>query len=363
VRLLYFSRDYTPHDHRFLAALAHTRHSVYFLRLERRDNSVEGRPLPKNIEAIPWSGGRRPITFLDIPGLYLALKDVLRQIDPDLTHAGPLQNCAWLVALTGFRPLVSMSWGYDLMHDAERNAFWRWITRFTLRRSAVMVGDCDAVRRQAIRFGMATDRIVTFPWGVDLNQFAPGDQIQMCTDRFSLLSTRSWEPIYGVDVLARAFVQVARQRSDIKLVMLGGGSQADLIRKIFADGGVLDQVLFRGHVEQANLPDYYRSADLYLSASHTDGSSVSLLEAMASGCPAVVSDIPGNREWVRPGVNGWLFRDGDSDAMAQAVLEAIEQHKSLADKGMAARRVAEQRADWRKNFPKLLHAYDVAINS
>ncbi len=173
-----------------------------------------------------------------------------------------------------------------------------------------------------------------------------------------MLSVRSWEPIYGVDVLARAFVQVARQRSDIKLVIPGGGSQADLIRKIFTDGGVLDQVLFPGHIEQANLPDYYRSADLYLSASHTDGSSVSLLEAMASGCPAVVSDIPGNREWVRPGVNGWLFRDGDSDAMAQAILEAIEQHKSLADKGMAARRVAEQHADWRKNFPKLLHAYD-----
>ena len=363
MRLLYFSRDYTPHDHRFLAALAHTGNSVYFLRLERRDNSVDGRPLPENIEAIPWRGGRRPITVIDIPGLYLALKEVLRQIDPDLIHAGPLQSCAWLVALTGFRPLVSMSWGYDLMHDAERNAFWRWITRFTLRRSAVMVGDCDAVRRQAIRFGMAADRIVTFPWGVDLTQFAPGDQIQMSPDRFSLLSVRLWEPIYGVDVLARAFVQVARQHTDVELVMLGGGSQADLIRKIFADGGALDQVHFPGHIEQANLPDYYRSADLYLSASHTDGSSVSLLEAMASGCPAVVSDIPGNREWVRPGVNGWLFRDGDSDAMAQAILEAIEHHKSLADMRKAARRVAEQRADWRKNFPELLHAYDVATNS
>jgi glycosyltransferase involved in cell wall biosynthesis len=104
-------------------------------------------------------------------------------------------------------------------------------------------------------------------------------------------------------------------------------------------------------------------ADLYLSASHTDGSSVSLLEAMASGCPVVVSDIPGNREWVRSGVNGWLFKDGDSNAMAQSILLAIETRGTLAEMGMAARQIAEQRADWRKNFPKLIQAYFLAMSS
>jgi glycosyltransferase involved in cell wall biosynthesis len=363
VRVLYFSRDYTPHDHRFLAALAESDHAIYYLRLEQRGHPVEARPLPPNIEAVSWSGGQRPASLLDLPGLFIGLKEVLRRVKPDLIHAGPLQSCAWLAAMTGFRPLVSMSWGYDLMQDAERNAFWGWMTRFTLRRSTVMVGDCDAVRNQAIRFGMQRDRIVIFPWGVDLTRFAPGSSDRKNSERFTLLSVRSWEPVYGVDAIARAFVRAAQQHPDLYLVMLGAGSQAELIQNIFSEGGVVERVAFPGQVSQTALPDYYRDADLYLSASHTDGSSVSLLEALASGCPVLVSNILGNREWVQPGINGWLFKDGDSVAMAQAIIQAKEQRQNLAEIGLAARRIAEQRADWRKNFPELLHAYSLAVSS
>jgi len=148
-----------------------------------------------------------------------------------------------------------------------------------------MIGDCEAVRNQAIRFGMERDRIVIFPWGVDLKQFAPVNPSQQKSGRFTLLSVRAWEPVYGVDVIARAFVQVAREHPNVVLVMIGAGSQTELIHDIFTKGGVLERVSFPGQVSQMALPNYYQIADLYLSASHTDGSSVSLLEAMASGCP------------------------------------------------------------------------------
>ena len=71
-------------------------------------------------------------------------------------------------------------------------------------------------------------------------------------------------------------------------------------------------------------------ADLYISASHVDGSSVSLMEALACGLPCVVSDIPANKEWVTDGVNGWIFPDGDVDALAEIILKAVEKRESLA---------------------------------
>jgi hypothetical protein len=52
MRIIYFSRDYTTHDHRFLFALARTEHKVYYLQLERRGPSLEDRPLPPEIERI-----------------------------------------------------------------------------------------------------------------------------------------------------------------------------------------------------------------------------------------------------------------------------------------------------------------------
>ncbi len=171
MRILYFSRDYTTHDHRFLSALAKTEHQVYYLRLEGGGQVLEDRPLPPEIEQVEWAGGNDPATLKDGLRLLDDLRRVIRQVNPDLIHAGPIQRSAFLVALSGFHPLVSMSWGYDLLHDAQINPFWRWSTRYTLHHSAAMVGDCDTIRQLAISYGMPNDRIVTFPWGIDLHHF------------------------------------------------------------------------------------------------------------------------------------------------------------------------------------------------
>jgi glycosyltransferase involved in cell wall biosynthesis len=372
MRVLYFTRDYTPHDWRFLNALAETEHKVFYLRLEQQGTSLEDRPLPPQIEVIPWQGGRKPFRPKDFPRLSIDLKRVIRYINPDLVHAGPIQTAAFLTALSGFQPLVSMSWGYDLLRDAERNAVWRWVTRYTLARSAVLVGDCETVRARAIAYGMRAERVVTFPWGVDLKHFAPAlsEEERLAFRRrwgwgeqaFVLISVRAWEPIYGVEELAHAFVQVSRELPQVCLIMLGNGSLAGRIRRIFLQGGVLDRVQFPGQVSQANLPQYYRSADLFVSASHSDGTSISLLEAMACGCPVLVSDIPGNREWVSHGVQGWLFETGSAEALASAIRRAVEERDRLSQMGRAARHLAEQRADWSQNFPQLLEAYRLAAS-
>ncbi len=82
------------------------------------------------------------------------------------------------------------------------------------------------------------------------------------------------------------------------------------------------------------------------------------MEALASGLPCLVSDIPGNREWIEEGGNGWLFRDGDADDLAEKILYALKHRRSFKKIGEAARRTAEQKADWQKNFGKLLQAYE-----
>jgi glycosyltransferase involved in cell wall biosynthesis len=160
-----------------------------------------------------------------------------------------------------------------------------------------------------------------------------------------------------VDVLARAFVKVAQERDDVNLLLLGGGSQGHLLRQIFEGGGVLDRVAFVGQISQTVLPEWYHRADLYISPSHVDGSSVSLMEALACGLPCLVSDIPANKEWVTEGENGWLFRDGDANHLAQKILAAIAQRETLPQVGQSSRRVAELRADWKNNAEALMKVY------
>ena len=370
MRVLYFSRDYSPHDYRFLAALAATEHEIYYLRLESDPRQNEDRPVPSQIHQVRWAGGKGRFRWRDVLGLKSDLQRVVKQIRPDLVHAGPVQTCAFLAALTGFRPLLTMSWGYDLMQDADRNRWWSWVTRYVLRHSTFFVSDAEVTRQKAIAYGMRPDCTAVFPWGVDLKHFRPAvaapAKAGVCKPTradaaFIIFCNRSWEPLYGVDVLAKAFVKVAAQRAGARLLLLGGGSMAKTIRQILMQGNALERTQLPGHISQADLPRWYQMADLYVSPSHVDGSSVSLMEALACGRPVLVSDLPANREWVTEGRNGWLFPDDDADALAAGILGAMDRRADLPKLGRQAREVAEQRADWSVNFGLLLDAYEQAV--
>ncbi|HNA56176.1 MAG TPA: glycosyltransferase family 4 protein, partial [Anaerolineales bacterium] len=147
------------------------------------------------------------------------------------------------------------------------------------------------------------------------------------------------------------------QNENVDLILLGGGSQGAKIRQILQSGGVLERVTFGGQISQTDLPRWYHMADLYISPSHVDGSSVSLMEALACGLPCLVSDIPANKEWVFENENGWLFRDGDANDLAEKILAAISQREKLPEIGRASRSTAEMRADWKKNAEALMNVY------
>jgi glycosyltransferase involved in cell wall biosynthesis len=367
MRILYFSKSYTPHDYRFLSSLSKTKHEIYYVKLEANQRQTEDRPVPSKVQQILWAGGQREFRWRDVPRLTLGFRRLTKEIKPDLIHAGPIQTCAFIAVLSGFRPVLTMSWAYDLVQEAERNAWMKHITQYVLRNSAYFISDARVTRDRAVAFGMNPDWTVIFPWGIDLESFVPKPSAtrksSIANRKFlTLFCSRTWEPIYGVDILAKAFVKVAASNPKVDLILLGGGSQGAYIHQIFMNGGVLDRVHFGGQVRQNDLPRWYHMADLYISPSHMDGSSVSLMEALASGLPCLVSDIPGNREWVVDGENGWFFRDGDVDDLAEKISLAIKNRRSFKKIGEAARKTAEQKADWEKNFGKLLEAYEKTIS-
>jgi glycosyltransferase involved in cell wall biosynthesis len=266
-----------------------------------------------------------------------------------------------------------MSWGYDLVMDADKSWWMKQVTSYTLRRSAYFTSDANVSRNKAVSFGMNPEKTVIFPWGTDIEHFVPRKEERrkksassknrqssvVSRKSVTLFCSRTWEAIYGVDVLAKAFVKVACVNSDVNLILLGGGSQGANIRRILMNGGVMERVHFGGQVGQRDLPRWYHMADIYISPSHVDGTSVTLLEALASGLPCLVSDIPGNKDWIEEGVNGWTFRDGDVDDLAEKILLAIKSRRSFKKIGDAARKTAEEKADWSKNFGKLLDTYHV----
>ena len=358
LRVLYITQGDSAHDRRFLRAMRQANVETGVVRLSQ---SAAHRPVPAGVaDFSPRSAPGR-----DAFGRTLRMRNHLRRVGhefaPTVIHAGPIQQGAFLAGLAGLRPLISMSWGSDLLLGARRGA-GRWKARWALSRSHLLLCDCQTVRRMALDLGMAQERIVVFPWGVDLERFRPGRSGRVrrqlgWDDEFVLLSARSFEPIYGVDVLVDAFLRLAPAEPRLRLLLLGDGSLRPSLQRRVEQAGLHSRVRFVGAVAEEALPEYYRSADLYVSGSHSDGTSVSLLEAMACGLPVVVSDLPSNQEWVEPGVQGWLFPDGDSCALAGGIGQALAVARRRASMGKCARELVEREADWRRSAHMLVDAY------
>jgi glycosyltransferase involved in cell wall biosynthesis len=149
--------------------------------------------------------------------------------------------------------------------------------------------------------------------------------------------------------LLQAFLQAYKADNRLRLILIGGGTESQRIHEFVSDNSLEDVVLMPGKLPHPELPKWFRAATAYVSCAKCDGTSVSLLEAMSTGLPVVVSDIPSNREWVRQDENGWLASDADQFARRLLTVSQLtnDQHEAIS---RANRQLVHERADWDRNF-------------
>jgi len=369
VRVLYFSDNGSGHNRRFLEKLSSSGLEVWFLDCSRKQ-PPDGW-LPSGVRL--WepehtvSSGLAPNEYR---GFLPEFQRCVNQIEPDLVHAGPVQSSAFVGALSGFHPLVVVSWGSDILLHAKRDSAWKEATAIALHGADGFFCDCDAVRKEAKEFSSIPDSsIAQFPWGVRSGLFSPSGplpsdkRITIDPETVPIISTRSWEHLYGITTLMMAF-QIAYSRDPrLRLFLLNHGPEAGYVKNFIADHQLGNAVFTPGTIASEELPAWYRAAKGYVSCTESDGTSVSLLEAMATGLPVVVSNLPANREWVKEGENGWLARAGSPEEFASKFLclAGLEENER---KAIAARnqKIVAERADWDKNFPRLLTLYDHVVS-
>ncbi len=294
-----------------------------------------------------------------------AFEQVLSSVRPDLVQAGPTQLCGFMAALADVQPFLLMTWGSDILVDTNRNAYWRWVTHYTLRKADAVLCDSQAVEEKIQQLAPGVRKVLTFPWGINRHQVKhKQNRLTLIEDLgwdncFIVFSNRSWEPVYNINTLIDAFEQAHHQYSHSRLLLLGDGSlRADIQASIAAKN--LNRAIYQaGRISEQDMPRFLDLAHVYVSCAYSDGTSISLLEAMGQGLPVIVSDIPSNREWVAHTRNGWLAPAGDPDTFAKYMIAASllssEQREQIAQDN---RSIIRQRADWDENINLLLRYFD-----
>jgi glycosyltransferase involved in cell wall biosynthesis len=105
------------------------------------------------------------------------------------------------------------------------------------------------------------------------------------------------------------------------------------------------------------MPNLLAQSDIYVYTSPYDGTSVSLLEALASGVFPVVTDIPSNREWIADGDNGFLVPEENESLLAKKIIEVIRNHKLKGEACIKNHKIIEQKAHWKENIRKIEELY------
>ena len=258
--------------------------------------------------------------------------------------AGPLDSVTR--HLIGLRaPVIGLSWGFDLHHMTDT----AWLGDL-----AGLIVDSKATHGIAVRAGVSAESITTLPWGVDLQQFTPSgpkvnpNEFDLPAECSIVLSLRAHEPMYRVQDIIECFAQIAETHPQAHLVV---GHQGSLTAELQAHAhhrGLDDRVRFIGQLPEEELPQILRTASVYVTASEVDGTSVTLLQAMACGTPVLASDTPGNREWVDP-ETGFLATTGSPESFAAQLDRILSNPEQAKARSRHARDTVQTRADWQAN--------------
>ncbi|WP_181003428.1 glycosyltransferase [Microbacterium sp. CJ77] len=296
-----------------------------------------------------WRSSGMDVSAPDLRGVQDSSGALLREIEdfaPDVTQVGPLTGrSAELVLKHWNGPLISTSWGYDLLLDAETSERAREIAIKALELADLVFVDSVATNEAAVRIGVDPRIIATFPWGLDPEWLNLPAHRPLGPDP-TFLSIRRHDPMYRVEDALEAFLAIAPSYPQSQLVIAGNGSLTPGLVERAMSSRSAAQVRFVGELSPAELRQWMADADAYVSASVVDGTSVSLLEAMAAGLPVVVSDIPGNAAWVGE-ATGHTFPTGDVHALSRVMNDFCTQSSGFAED--AARRASQATLAIREN--------------
>jgi glycosyltransferase involved in cell wall biosynthesis len=237
---------------------------------------------------------------------------------------------------------------YPDVVSGRRRSLNAWaLSRLADRVNAVCGFSAGAL---ATKDGFPPERIEVIPNGVELGEFEPSMSRETARrgaglplDARLIVSIARFHPVKDHATLIRAFAALSPRQPAARLVLAGEGPLRADLESLAARLGVTGRVDFLG--VRDDVPSLLKAADVFCLTSLSEAASLTVLEAMAAGVPIVLTDVGGNPELVRDGVEGLLVPRGDASAAAAAL------DRVLSDAGLAGRlaRAAESRV--RERYP------------
>jgi len=354
MRIAVLTHGISPFGYLYTEAFRHWEHEAQVFSLT---------PVPKKVCAEPVTvvgpGGFRP---WDTPSRWPYLKAILplrramRTYEPDVVFGVYMSSGGVLACLSGGRRAVVSAQGSDV-NTRVGSRLWGMVFRWEARRALFVHAVSEPLADKLVRdFRIPESQIVVAPIGVDtaaLTYTEPASR----PHANRIICTRAHTAVYDQATPLRALRRLKDRgvESHVTFIDFRG---AERTKAMVEEMDLRRRVDFRPPYTYDELPDVLAKADVYVSASRSDGTSLSLLEVLSTGTFPVVSDIEANRAWVEDGKNGLLFPVGDDEALADCLQRAFADDALRARAARLNRRIVCERGDLYDAAWKLLAAFE-----
>ena len=275
------------------------------------------------------------------------IRRLIQRIDPDLVHAHFITKYGFHLPDDRKRPTLVTAWGDDILILPPQSRLIRHFTRRVLERVDRIHAVSEHLRQRIMAdYGIAPEKIRHVPFGIDTASFSPDHRDYGRRDPVVIFSNRGFFPVYDSATLVDGFARAHAVEPTTRLLLKGDGPEEQATRAHVSSLGLDGDITFEGRTGYEQVPEDLRRADIFVSTATSDGTPVSLLEAMSSGLPCIATAVGGVPEWVQDGENGLLIPPRDPGALADRILRLCRDPGFCRSLGTRARETILARGDW-----------------
>ena len=293
---------------------------------------------------------------------------LVRRLKPDIIHAHFISKFGFHAAFLGRHPVVMSAWGDDILIIPYWSKFLWYFTKISLKRAdKIYAVSEDMAEKITSNFGITANNVEVVPFGVDTELFQPAtkDKHEL-SGKTTVFSNRNFLEVYNIETLINAIPLVIEKNENIRFVIKGSGPLERSLKKLASSLNMDEYVTFVGWTEYHDMPKYLHNCDIYVSTAISDGTPVSVLEAMACGKICIVTDVGGVGEWIEDGVSGCLIHPQQPQVLADKILELAMDPTKRDALGREAYGVVTERGDWhnimkwvRDDYKKLVRDHGI----
>lgn len=297
--------------------------------------------------------------YLSFIPRHIKIYFLVKKIKPDIIHAHFISKFGFHAAFLGVHPLVMSAWGDDILIIPHSSRFLRYFTKLSLKRAdKIYAVSKDISKKIVSNFDIPVEKVAVVPFGVNTELFRPGIFINRENNKIIVFSNRSFFKVYNIENLIQTIPKVVQKKKNIFFIIKGSGPLEDHLKKLADSLNLNDHITFLGWSKYEDMPEYLHNSDIYVSTAISDGTPVSVLEAMACGKACIVTDVGGVSEWIKNDINGLLIPPGQTDILTAKILDLAENSEKRKELGKEARKTITMKGDWNKIMKWVRNDYE-----